>query len=127
MRLVTWEMAIGHLKLTVPESSPQMTALEADIRHKIEVAEELVLDHVNQRIGDTAEEWADDVALWNVAGGSPSLPVPARVQAAVLIQLAELHRFRGDDHDDDMPERGMGELHPRAVSYLYRLRDPAIA
>lgn len=127
MRLITWEMALGHLKLTIPEASPYTAALEADIRHKIDVAEALVLDHVNQRIGDTATSWADDVANWNVEDGSPELPVPPQVQAAVLIQLAELHRFRGDDLDSDTPKRGMGELHPRAVAYLYRLRDPAIA
>ena len=133
MRLIRWEQAVEHLRLTIPDASPLTSGLESDIRLKIEIAEEMVLSYVNQRIGeDASSEWAGEVALWNtdLSGTSPSasLPVPYRVQGAVLIQLAELNRYRGDDHDSDTARREIGAtLHPRAVACLYRMRDPAIA
>lgn len=127
MRLITWEMALGQLKVSIPEASPLMAPFEADIRHKIEIAEEMVIEHVDQRLGPTSQEWSATVALWNVEGGSPSERVPALVQGAVLRVLKELDRFRGDDIDSDTPQRPYGTLSPMVVSMLHRLRDPAIA
>lgn len=124
MRLVTLEMAKAHLRLGTADL-PEDT--ESDLRAKIDQAEALVLDYVDQRL-DEASAWSAEVASWNAEdSGSPTYTVPPQVQAAVLIMLTELWRFRGDDIDDDEPRRGMGELHPKAVAYLYRFRDPALA
>ena len=123
MRLITFDQAVGHLRLSIPSASPESPA-ESDLRLKIEQAEALVLDYVNQRRSD-GDLWAATVESWDV---SDSTPPPAQVSAAVLVQLGEIYRFRGDDLDSEEPARAVGAvLHPRAAAYLYRLRDPAIA
>ena len=124
MRLVTYAQAVAHLKTSIPSASPEPPA-ESDLRLKIEQAESLVIDYVNQRRSD-GDLWDATVEAWDVT--SETYPPPARVTAAVLVQLGELYRFRGDDLDSEEPERMVGAvLHPRAAAYLYRLRDPAIA
>jgi hypothetical protein len=123
VRLVTYEQALGHLRLSIGMASPE-SAAEADLRLKIEIAEGLVIDFVNQRRID-GDLWAAEVESWDAAGST--LP-PKQVVGAVLVQLGELYRFRGDDLEADQPRRDVGMvLHPRAAAYLYRLRDPAIA
>jgi hypothetical protein len=125
MRLITYDQALAQLKRSIPSSSPPSSA-ELDVRLKIEQAEALVLDYVNQRISD-GDLWDATVASWDALADPPVAP-PAQVTAAVLVQLTELYRFRGDDVDGDEPERPVGAvLHPRAAAYLYRMRDPAIA
>ena len=54
-----------------------------------------------------------------------STTVPALVQAAILLQLGELYRFRGDDqeHGAQTP----GDLSPLVTNILRRYRDPALA
>lgn len=47
------------------------------------------------------------------------------VQQAVLIQFAELWKFRGDDQQG--PEQTDGHLSPVVTNLLRRLRDPALA
>jgi len=124
VRLVTRELAEGHLKVSIPSSSPP-SAAEIDLLAKIEQAEALVLDFVNQRRSD-GDLWAATVDAWDVT--SEDYPPPPQVQAAVLVQLKELDRFRGDDVESVEPARAVGAvLHPRAAGYLYRFRDPAIA
>ena len=124
MRLITFDLATGHLKRSVAIGSPPSPE-EADLRLKIEQAEEIVLGYVNQRLID-GDVWAASVEAWDVA--STTYPPPARVQAAVLVQLAELDRFRGDDLGGDEPMRDTGQtIHPRAAGYLYPLRNPALA
>jgi hypothetical protein len=124
VRLITYAQAQGHLRLSVASTSPP-SAEEVDLRLKIDQAEELVLDYVNQRRSD-GDLWAATVDAWDVT--SEAYPPPARVSAAVLVQLGELWRFRGDDLDSEEPTRAVGGvLHPRAAAYLYRFRDPAIA
>lgn len=125
MRLITRQLAEGHLKRSIPSTSPPSND-EVDILAKIEQAEALVLDFVNQRRID-GDLWAAEVEAWNVEGGADEQP-PPQVQAAVLVQLKELDRFRGDDTEADEPKRDFGMvLHPKAAAYLYRHRDPAIA
>lgn len=122
MRLITYAQAEGHIRDSFPSSSPA-SAAEDDLRLKIEQAEALVIDYVNQRRAN-GDLWAVVVDSWDVT--SEETPPPAQVTAAVLVQLKELYRFRGDDTDE--PDRPVGQvLHPRAAAYLYRMRDPAIA
>jgi hypothetical protein len=120
MRLITRELAEAHLRITAPSAYE-----EIDLLAKIAQAEDLVLDYVNQRRSD-ADLWLAEVEAWDVTD-TAALP-PPQVQAAVLVQLGELYRFRGDDLEADQPVRDLGSvLHPLAAAYLYRHRDPAIA
>lgn len=124
MRLITWEMAQGHLKRSIAATSPPSSD-EVDIRAKVEQAEALVIDFVNQRRID-GDLWGATVESWDATNAN-AMP-PPQVQAAVLVQLKELDRFRGDDLHGDEPKREVGMvLHPRAAGYLHRHRDPAIA
>ena len=63
MRLITWELALGHLRRDVAESSPPSRE-EVDLRAKIEQAEALVIDYVNQRLAD-GDLWAATVDAWD--------------------------------------------------------------
>lgn len=123
MRLITFDLAQGHLKRTIVSASPPSPE-ELDLRLKIDQAEDIVIGYVNQRLID-GDIWAALVDAWDVT--STTYPPPPRVQAAVLVQLAELDRFRGDDvAGEPMRDAGM-TIHPRAAGYLYPLRDPAMA
>jgi hypothetical protein len=125
MRLITYQQALDHLKESVPVTSPP-SGRENDIRLKIDQAEELVLDWINQRIAD-GDLWDATIESWDVSA-DPPVPPPGRVTAAVLVQLKMLDRFRGDDMKGDAPDMPVGPvLHPMAAAYLYRMRDPAIA
>ena len=64
MRLITREMAEGHLRRPIPSTSPP-SAAEIDLLAKIEQAEALVIDFMNQRRVD-GDLWAAEVAAWNV-------------------------------------------------------------
>lgn len=124
MRLITRELAEGHLKRAISSSSPT-TPDEIDMLAKIEQAEALVLDFVNQRRID-GDLWAAEIEAWDVTEDATS--VPPQVQAAVLVQLKELDRFRGDDTpSDEVKRESWNALHPRAEAYLRRLRDPAVS
>jgi hypothetical protein len=90
---------------------------DADLQEIIDTAEELVLDFVSQRIGDTASTWADTVAGWDED------TVPRRVRAAILITVVDSWRHRGDDDDGSAATA----MPTRAMSMLERLRDPALA
>lgn len=124
MRLITRELAEGHLRRSIQTGSPQ-TLDEIDMLAKIEAAEALVLDYIKQRRSG-GDDWCSEVDGWDVTDEDAA--PPPQVQAAVLVQLKELDRFRGDDTDADQPKREVGYvLHPLAAAYLYRFRDPAIA
>lgn len=111
MILVTLQMAKVHLKGEHDD---------VDLQMKLDAAHEIVLDWINQRIdADEAVTWAETIAGWTMA------TVPKRVQQAILLQLAELHRFRGDDEQSATP---MSVRPAPAVELLLsRLRDPAVA
>jgi len=51
--------------------------------------------------------------------------VPASVRAAILVQLGELYRNRGDELEA-RPEAPTG-LSPTVMSLLMRYRDPGVA
>jgi len=44
----------------------------------------------------------------------------------VLLQAAELYRFRGDDLDE-VKDRQPGDLSPFIKTLLYRFKDPSLA
>ena len=51
---------------------------------------------------------------------------PTQVQAAILLQLGELYRFRGDD-EGKADREPAGSLSPMIEGILRRYRDPALA
>lgn len=119
MALITVKMAIAHLRLPASYGSPEESPQEAplDLRMKMDQAEALILDYLKVSLSSPPD--------WDVAAGT----VPRLVQCAVLVQLAELWRFRGDDpasasetlkHED-------GQLSTQVTNYLRRWRDPALA
>lgn len=115
--LVTFAQAVAHLNL--PESllgSPD-SQQGADVALKLELATGLVLDYLDR--GD--DDWIETMIAWDAD------TVPRPVKAAVLVQLGELFRFRGDDPEKTVPSREHGFLAPMVVAYLHRFRDPALA
>lgn len=114
MAVISLARAKRHLRLG--------DSLEQD-REVLEVlaaAEALVLDYVAQRrTDDTSPYWVTTVAGWD------EMTVPPAIAAAVLLQLGELWRFRGDD--ETTPARQHGFLSPMVVALLHRYRDPALA
>lgn len=116
MPLVDRAVAKAHLRLTTPDGHPS----DVDFDQKLAAAEDHVLDYVsrNEPGKTTAFSWT-----------SPDV-TPGRVQAAVLIVLAELWRFRGDDPGAQVsaPAReASSDLPPAAEGLLRRLTDPVIA
>lgn len=115
--LVTIEEAAAHLRL------PDILVLSADDRDrddlelKIEAATDLVLNHIWR----DDDDWVDTMIAWTAT------TVPRQVKAAILVQLGELYRFRGDDPPDTTPKREHGFLSPQVTAYLHRYRTPGIA
>jgi hypothetical protein len=93
------------------------------IQRKLDEAEALCLDYVDQRLGDTAEDWADTVEGWRDATVTD---IPPQVIAAILEMAVTLYRFRGDDVQ--LPAWfGAGRMPPGVRMKLDRLRDVTIA
>jgi hypothetical protein len=126
MALITLAQAQRHLRLEVtidhgsPAGSPPPDDSEMDLELKMAQAEAIVLDYL-ARPTEMASWSSDPVPL------SPYTTVPAVVQAAILIVLGDLWRFRGDDPEGVMPKREHGFLTPQVTSLLQRYRDPALA
>lgn len=110
MSMVTLRQAKLHLQILTPETSP-LSAQDEDIALKLESAEAIILDYLKTDGG-----WTED-------------DVPPLVRAAVLLQLGELHRFRGDDPGTVLtaPSYEDGQLSPSITAILRRYRDPALA
>lgn len=118
--LVTLRQAKAHLNLPA-----DVSVGDADIKLKLAVAHDLVADYLKQRRDDdSGVAWAATVDAWTAE------TAPPRVLQAVLLQFADLYRFRGDDDQigwSSNQARGQGELAQGVTALLYRLRDPAIA
>lgn len=110
MSLITLAQAKAHLRIDTPSVSPT-DAAEADLLLKMAQAESIILDYL--KVPVTSPEY------WN------ETTVPPLVQAAVLLQLGELYRFRGDDVE--APAHTIGDLSPVITNILRRYRDPALA
>ena len=112
--LITREQAIDHLRLPLTVDDVDSRTAR-DLSVKLAQAESIILDYLKV---DPAAPPA-----WLEESGA----VPPLVQAAVLVQLAELWRFRGDDTTDAAPVYADGQLSPQVTNYLRRYRDPALA
>lgn len=112
-RFITFDQALAHLRLTIVPTSPPSPD-EADLRLKMLQAEEIILDYLKLPASSPLP-WSDDT------------DVPPLVQAAMLLQLGELYRFRGDDVSNDGPWHDDGQLSPQITNILRRFRDPALA
>lgn len=120
MGLITKQQAIDHLKLPIELGSPQSLASSSIVRDldmKMALAEALILDYLKVSLTSPPD--------WDVEANT----VPLVVQIAVLVQLAELWRFRGDDPATVTETQAYpdGQLSPQVTNYLRRWRDPAIA
>lgn len=111
--LVTLAEAKTHLRITTAEGHPG----DVDIQAKLDAAEAIILDYCN-----TTAWWRDITVTWTPEN------VPRQVHAAILLQLGELDRFRGDDVEGEGPPRDENaDLSPPIIGLLRRTRDPVIA
>lgn len=106
--ILSLQDAKNHLKSTALDD-------DSDILLKLESAEAIVIDY----IGTTAW-WRAVTATW-----VDSATLPALVRAAILLQLGELYRWRGDDNDG--PVVTAGDLSPAVTNLLRRYRDLVVA
>jgi len=114
--LITTQQAIDHLRLPQELGSPQ-SPMARDLATKIAHAEALILDYLKVSLTSPPD--------WDVDANT----VPLVVQLAVLCQLGELWRFRGDDPGsiEQAPNYEDGQLSKQVTNYLRRFRDPAYA
>lgn len=111
--LVSLDQATAHLRLNGVTLD---AAAQDDLTMKIAQATAIIINYIDNRPDDA--DWIEEVEGWTDG------TVPPVIQAAILLQLAELHRFRGDE---DPPRRDHGFLAPHIVSLLHRYRDPAVS
>jgi|SRR5262245_40776291 len=115
MALVRLTQAQAHLRLPVTTDADTSNP---DLVLKLAHAEAVILDYCN-----ATEYWRGITAAW-----TNDMTVPKQVHAAILLQLSELWRFRGDDRHDEGPQHEAGvDLSPVIVSLLRRTRDPVVA
>lgn len=106
--VITLQEAKDHLRVT-------SVADDGDINDKLSAATQVVIDYLTRR--DT--DWNAEMAEWT------STTIPASVRAAILVQLGELYRNRGDELDGR--PAGPTSLSPTVTSLLMRYRDPGLA
>lgn len=117
MALVALLVAKRHLRLGDSVDSP-LSSADTDLQLKLDQAEAIVLNYIKRP--DDAD-WSDEIDSWTED------TVPGDVQAAILYQVGELHRFRGDDVDQDKPRREDGYPTPAVKALLHGYHDPALA
>ena len=116
MGLITIAQAKAHLRIDTDSLIPFESA-DADLMLKMAQAEHLILDYL-KLVSTSPPLWTDET------------DVPPLVQAAILFQLGELYRFRGDDAgavSDSARRDAAGSLSPIVEGMLRRYRDPALA
>ena len=114
--MVTLAQAKSHLRITTPAGH----ADDADLQIKLAGAEAAIRRFVaRSEIGAAhVEQWVDETTT------------PPDAQAAVLLQLAELWRFRGDDPGSSTyaPARvGDGDFSPVVLGLLRRFSHSVLA
>lgn len=120
--VVTLEQARSHLNMPASMGSPDPA--DADLQLKIDAATQLVCEHISDRHpADPA--WIAEIEAWGLTG-SPAVPPPALIQAAVLFQFGELVRFRGDDPEGPLRDP-YSSLSPSVEGMLRRYHDPTLA
>lgn len=112
--LVTLNEAKQRIKLPLDS-----TAEDADLSLQLDIAHEVVLDFVAQRVSDQAT-WQATIDAWSAGS------VPRRVKGAILAQFVWAYSFRGDDLQTPARMEGSA-ICPEAASLLMRMRDPALA
>ena len=111
IELVTLAQAKQHLKLPL-----DVEAEDADLELKLEIAHELVMDYLANRLEDE-DEWEEEIEGWTAA------TAPKRVLGAILYEFARMYRFRGDDGD----ARNEPTLSGASRLLLDRFRDPSVS
>lgn len=112
--IVSLDQALEHLGLS---SSNR----DADLQLKIDAATQMVCEYISDRQPED-EDWIAEIEGWD--SGDP----PPIIVAAVLVQLGEFYRFRGDDMSTDRPPvLAHGFLSPMVTSMLHRYRSPSLA
>lgn len=113
--IVRVHQATKHLGLS---DGAHAGALEAYIR----AATQLVCEYICDRNPED-EDWIATIEGW-----TPTTAPPVIV-SAVLVQVGELYRFRGDDTSADRPDAGSmdGSLSPLVTRLLHRYRSPSLA
>jgi Phage gp6-like head-tail connector protein len=111
--LVTLTEGKSHLKITDPDGS----AVDADVQFKLDAAEAAILDY----IGSTAF-WEAVIVEWDAS------TVPVHVKQAILLQLGEYWRGRGDDLESPPRDASLEakDFSPAIVGLLRRTRDPVV-
>lgn len=99
---VTLQQAKDHLRISTPADDPGDAALQ----DQIDRAEAVILDYLK-----------DD----------PPTAGDLVITQAILLTLAELDRFRGDDEGAYSQATTAGDLSPVVTNLLRRKRTPAIA
>jgi len=111
--IVTLEQAQAHLRLSpVLSGSPASPVDDPDLQLKLDAATEVVCQRIAQR-NPMDTDWIATIEAWTT--GSPA--APAVVRLAVLEQVAEFYRFRGDDAPNERVE-AMGDLADTVKSVL---------
>ena len=116
MSLITLAQAKAHLRIDTISLTPP-DAADADLLLKMAAAEAIILDYLKVPV-TSPPLWIDDTDC------------PPLVQAAILLQMGELYRFRGDDatgFGEPLKRDAGGSLSPMVEGILRRYRDPALA
>jgi hypothetical protein len=110
-RFITLAQAKEQLRMgPTPNGSPGDDALT----DRIVRAEMIICDYLA-----ASAYWQPIIEAWTTD------TIPPHVVAAMLLELGELDRFRGDD--PDAPERWADhDLSPAIVGLLRRTRDPVV-
>lgn len=113
MGLVTIQQAIDHLGISVVLDADPVDPRQRDLELKLAAAEAIILGYLKT----VPPEWTDETST------------PADVQAAILLEVGELWRFRGDDRANEgaAQDAELGHLSPTITNLLRRRRDPALA
>jgi len=107
--LVSIVRACAHLQLPIALDTDPRDPLQDELEFKLLTATAIVLNYLKV----VPPEWVDPDTT------------PCDVQAAILIQLGELWRFRGDDLEGQGSKQTDGYLSMVITNLLRRWRDPA--
>lgn len=113
--LVLLSEAQRHLRLPVTAGTSPETVAELDLQDKIDAATAIVWEYLAR---ESDSDWVNEMTSWD------HVSVPKQIKAAILVQIGELYRFRGDDPDSQTREPGF--LSPLVRALLARKRDPIL-
>jgi len=109
--IVDLSTARDHLRLPLVLDATPRDPMQDDLEFKLLAAQEIIFNYIKV----IPAEWVD------------STTTPRLVQAAILLQLGELWRFRGDDLESESPKQTDGELSWTITNLVRRYRSPAYA